>query len=106
MCLDWFDQVSLPAGNYLVQAALRGDYTGATGEAKFTFRDSSLRGAAGVDLDASNTTGTAYPGDAIAYLTLSSTTTITVRLSDVTAANSTTSNVQAERGYLLIMKVG
>ena len=64
-----------------------------------------MRGASGVNLDTSNTTDTEFPGEAVSYVTLSSSTMITVNLTSVTQANSTTSNLQAERGYLLIMKV-
>ena len=104
---DWYDQFTLPAGDYLLQASLHGDYTGATGEAKYQFREgTNLRGASGVNLDPSNTGGTEYPADAISYVTLSSSTTVTLRLTSVTAANSTTTNLQGKRGYLLIMKVG
>ena len=104
---NWYDQFTLPAGDYLLQASLHGDYTGATGEAKYQFReDSTNRGASGVNLDPSNTTGTEYPAEAASFVTLSSNTVISVRLTSVTAANSTTSNLQGQRGYILIMKVG
>lgn len=103
---NWYDQFTLPAGDYILQASLHGDYTGATGEAKYQFREgSNNRGASGVNLDPSNTTGTEYPGEAVSYVTLTSSTTITVRLTSVTAANSTTTNLQGKRGYILIMKV-
>ena len=103
---NWYDQFTLPAGDYILQASLHGDYTGATGEAKYQFREgSNNRGAAGVNLDPSNTTGTEYPAEAVSYVTLASSTTITVRLISVTAANSTTTGLQGQRGYLLIMKV-
>ena len=104
---DWYDQFTLPAGDYLLQASLHGDYTGATGEAKYQFREgSNNRGASGVNLDPSNTSGTEYPADAISYVTLTASTTVTLRLTSVTASNSTTTNLQSKRGYLLIMKVG
>ena len=103
---NWYDQFTLPAGDYMLQASLHGDYTGATGQAKYQFREgSNNRGASGVNLDPSNTTGTEYPGEAISYVTLSSSTTITVRLTSVTAADSTTTGLQGQRGYILIMKV-
>lgn len=103
---NWYDQFTLPAGDYILQASLHGDYTGATGQAKYQFREgSNNRGASGVNLDPSNTTGTEYPGEAVSYVTLTSSTTITVRLTSVTAANSTTTNLQGKRGYILIMKV-
>jgi hypothetical protein len=103
---NWYDQFTLPAGDYILQASLHGDYTGATGEAKYQFREgSNNRGASGVNLDPSNTTGTEYPGEAVSYVTLASSTTITVRLTSVTAANSTTTGLQGQRGYILIMKV-
>lgn len=103
---NWYDQFTLPAGDYILQASLHGDYTGATGEAKYQFREgSNNRGASGVNLDPSNTTGTEYPGEAVSYVTLTSSTTITVRLTSVTAANSTTTGLQGQRGYILIMKV-
>jgi len=102
---DWYDQFTLPAGDYILQASLHGDYSGATGEAQFTFREgSNNRGAAGVNLDPSNTTGTEYPGEAVSYVTLTASTTITVRLTSVTAATTPTS-LQCKRGYILIMKV-
>ena len=104
---NWYDQVTLPAGDYIMQASLHGDFTGATGEAKYQFREgSNNRGASGVNLDPSNTTGTEYPAEAVSYVTLSSSTIISVRLTSVTAANSTTTNLQGKRGFLLIMKVG
>ena len=103
---DWYDQFTLPAGDYILQASLHGDYTGATGEAKYIFREGSTnRGAAGVNLHPSNTSGTEYPAEAVSYMTLGSSTTISVRLTSVTVANSTTTDLQAKRGYLLIMKV-
>ena len=103
---NWYDEFTLPAGDYIMQATLHGDYTGSSGLAKFTFREGSTnRGAAGVNLDPSNTSATEYPGEAVSYMTFGSSTTVTVRLTSVTASNSTTSNLQAERGYLLIMKV-
>lgn len=103
---NWYDQFTLPAGDYILQASLHGDYTGATGQAKYQFREgTNNRGAAGVNLDPSNTSGTEYPAEAISYVTLSSSTVITVRLTSVTAANSTTTNLQGKRGFLLIMKV-
>ena len=103
---DWYDQFTLPAGDYILQASLHGDYTGATGEAKYQFREgSNNRGASGVNLDPSNTTGTEYPGEAVSYMTLNASTTISVRLTSVTAANSTRTALQGQRGYILIMKV-
>ena len=103
---NWYDEFTLPAGDYILQGSLHGDYTGSSGLAKYTFREGSTnRGAAGVNLDPSNTSATEYPGEAVSYMTLSSSTTVTVRLTTVTAADSTTSNLQGERGYLLIMKV-
>lgn len=102
----WYDQFTLPAGDYILQASLHGDYTGATGEAKYQFREgSNNRGASGVNLDPSNTTGTEYPGEAVSYMTLNASTTISVRLTSVTAANSTRTALQGQRGYILIMKV-
>ena len=104
---NWYDQFTLPSGDYILQASLHGDYTGATGQAKYQFREgSSLRGASGVNLEPSNTSATEYPGEAVSYVTLSSSTTVTLRLTSVTAANSTTTNLQGKRGYILIMKVG
>lgn len=106
---NWYDQVSLPSGNYLLQASAHPGYTGSSGELKYQFRRGSTAiGAAGVNLDISNTSGTSYPGDAISWVSLSSTTTIAVKI--VSKSNTQTStnrtNLQAERGYLLIMKVG
>ena len=104
---NWYDQFTLPAGDYILQASLHGDYTGATGESKYQFREgTNLRGASGVNLDPSNTSGTEYPAEAISYVTLTSSTTVTLRLTSVTAADSTTTNLQGKRGYILIMKVG
>ena len=110
---NWYDQVSLPSGNYMLQAAVHAGYTGSTGLLKFQFREgSSTRGAAGVNLNASNTSGTEYPADAISYVALSSTTTIAVKIITATSVKSgetgadARTNVQAERGYLMIMKVG
>ena len=103
---NWYDGFTLPAGDYIMQATLHGDYTGSSGLDKFQFREGGTnRGAAGVNLDPSNTSSTEYPGEAVSYMTLSSSTLVNVRLRNVTASNSTTSNLQAERGYLLIMKV-
>ena len=106
---NWYDQISLPAGNYMLQASVHAGYTGSTGKLQFQFREgNTLRGAAGVNLDASNTSGTNYPADAISYFVLTTTKTIAVKLTTVTAAQSggSLTNVQAERGYLMIMKVG
>lgn len=106
---NWYDQVSLPSGNYLLQASAHAGYTGSSGNLKYQFRQGSTAiGAAGVNLDISNTSGTTYPGDAISWVSLSATTTIAVKIisrgSTQTSTNRT--NLQAERGYLLIMKVG
>lgn len=104
---NWYDQFTLPAGDYILQASLHGDYTGATGQAKYQFRQGTTnRGASGVNLDPSNTTGTQYPAEAVSYMTLTSSTVVSVRLVSVTAADSSTSNLQGKRGYILIMKVG
>jgi len=104
---DWYDQFTLPSGDYILQASLHGDYTGSSGQAKYQFREGSTnRGASGVNLEPSNTGGTEYPGESVSYMSLSASTTISVRLTSVTAANSTTTNLQGKRGYLLIMKVG
>ena len=47
---NWYDQFTLPAGDYILQASLHGDYTGATGQAKYQFRESSNnRGASDRD---------------------------------------------------------
>ncbi len=106
---NWYDQVSLPSGNYMLQAAVHAGYTGSNGLLKFQFREgSNTRGASGVNLNTSNTSGTAYPADAISYVALSSTTTIAVKIITATSVQSggSLTNVQAERGYLMLMKVG
>jgi len=103
---DWYDQFTLPAGTYILQGSLHGDYTGATGESKYVFKEGGTeRGAAGVNLDVSNTSGTEFPAEAISYMNLTSSTTVTLTLTSVTAADSTTTAAQCSRGYLLIMKV-
>ena len=101
---NWYDQVSLPAGDYLLQASVHGSYSSSSGKIEFRFREgSNLRGGKGINLRGDNTSGTNYPGDAISYVSLSSTTTIALKAVEV--SNASQGNEQAERGYLLIMKV-
>jgi|TARA_R100000455_G_C6234000_1_gene94783 FlaG/FlaF family flagellin (archaellin) len=102
---DWYDQFTLPAGDYVLQGSLHGDFSGASGEAKYQFREgANNRGASGVNLHPSNTSGTEYPAEAVSYVTLTSSTTIVLRITDVTDSTTPTS-LQCKRGYLLIMKV-
>ena len=102
---DWYDGVTLGAGQYIVQASLHGDYTGSTGITTFIVKSGSTqRGCFGQDVDGANNSD--YPSDAVAYMTLTGSTNVVVDIDSVTAANSTRSNAQSKRGYLLILKVG
>jgi hypothetical protein len=102
---SWYDGVTLPAGVYLIDASLHGDYTGSTGLTTFIIKTGSTQlGCFGQDVDGANNSD--YPSDASAYITLSSSASILVDITGVTAPNATTTTAQSERGYLRILKIG
>jgi hypothetical protein len=102
---NWYDGVTLPAGKYLIQASLHGDYTGSTGITTFIAKAGSVQlGCFGQDVDGANNSD--YPSDTSGYISLTSSTDIVIDITGVTAANSTTTDAQSKRGYLLVLKVG
>lgn len=102
---NWYDGVTLPAGEYIISCSLHGDYTGSTGTTTFIVKSGSTQiGCFAQDVDGANNSD--YPSDASAYVSLSSSTNIVVEITDVTAPNSTTTDAQSKRGYLQIIKVG
>jgi hypothetical protein len=101
----WYDGVTLPAGQYLIQASLHGDYTGSTGITTFIGNAGGTQiGCFGQDVDGANNSD--YPSDTSGYVTLTSSTNIVIDITGVTAANSTTTDAQSKRGYFLALKVG
>lgn len=102
---NWYDGVTLPAGVYDMVASLHGDYTGSTGITTFSIKAGSTEtGCIAQDVDGANNSD--YPSDAHGYIELTSSANIVVDIASVTAANSTTTTAQSERGFLKIMKVG
>jgi|11BtaG_2_1085332.scaffolds.fasta_scaffold17240_2 hypothetical protein len=102
---NWYDGVTLPAGEYIISCSLHGDYTGSTGITTFIIKSGSTQiGCFAQDVDGANNSD--YPSDASAYVSLSSSTNIVVDITSVTAANSTTTDGQSKRGYLQVIKVG
>ena len=102
---NWYDGVTLNAGEYIISCSLHGDYTGSTGITTFIIKSGSTQiGCFAQDVDGANNSD--YPSDASAYISLSSSTDIVVDITSVTAANSTKTDAQAKRGYLQIIKVG
>ena len=102
---NWYDGVTLPSGQYEIEARLQGDYTGSSGITTIIIKAGSTNiGCFGQDVDGANNSD--YPCDAVAYVSLTSSTNIVVEIDSVTAANSSTSGAQSLRGYLSIKKVG
>jgi hypothetical protein len=102
---NWYDGVTLPAGEYLIQASLHGDYTGSTGITTFIGNAGGTQiGCFGQDVDGANNSD--YPSDTSGYVSLTSSTNVVIDITGVTAANSTTTNAQSKRGFFLALKVG
>jgi hypothetical protein len=101
---NWYDGVTLPAGDYIIQCSLHGDFTGSTGQCKFVLKAGlTAIGCIAESADPSN--NSEYPNDASAYFSSSSSFDLTADMLTLTAANSTTTDLQAKRGYLYIWKV-
>jgi len=101
---NWYDGVTLPAGDYIIQCSLHGDFTGSTGQCKFVLKAGSTAiGCIAESADPSN--NSEYPSDASAYFSSGSSFDLTADIQTLTAANSTTTDLQAKRGYLYVWKV-
>lgn len=103
---DWYESVTLPSGTYYLRGTLIGDFTAsANPNATYRFRVSTTDygsfGAAYDDI----ASGGAYPYESTAMITLSSSSTVYLRLATVSSANSTTTSDQSKHGHLFIMKV-
>ena len=103
---DWYESVTLPAGTYYFRGTLVGDFTAsASPNATYRFRISTTNygsfGAAYDDI----ASGGAYPYESAAMITLSSSSTVYLRLDTVSSANSTTTSNQSKHGHLFILKV-
>ena len=102
---DWYDGVTLPAGTYLIQASLHGDYTGSTGITTFIAKKGNTQiGCFAEDVDGANNSD--YPSDISAYTTLTSATNVVIDITSTTAPKSTTTDAQSKYGYFLALKVG
>ena len=101
---DWYDGVTLPAGDYIIQCSLHGDFTGSTGQCQYVLKaDTTNIGCRGESVDPTNNSD--YPSDASAYFSTASSFDLVADILTVTAANGTRTGLQALRGYLYIWKV-
>jgi len=101
---DWYDGVTLPAGDYIIQCALHGDFTGSTGQCEYVLKAGTTNiGCRAESVDPTNNSN--YPSDASAYFSTTSSFNLVADILTVTAANTTRTGLQALRGYLYVWKV-
>lgn len=101
---DWYDGVTLPAGDYIMQCGLHGDFTGSTGQCEYVLKAGSTNiGCRGESVDPANNSD--FPSDASAYFSTGSSFDLVADILTVTAPNTTRTGLQALRGYLYVWKV-
>jgi hypothetical protein len=102
----WYSSVTLPAGKYLMRAYFSALFS-ATGIMGYRFRVASTEKGSGAYIG--GTTNVSYDGGSFASigLTLTSTTTISVRVHTATNVSAVASqgNVPAEESWLLVEKL-
>lgn len=103
----WYESITLPAGTFYMRGTCIGDFTSsASPNMIYRFHSGSGdSGTSGASYD-SIASGGQYPYESTALFTLSGSSTIYLKISSVSNANSTTSDGQSLYGHLYIMKVG
>ena len=104
---DWYESVTLPTGTYYMRGVCVGDFTSSSNpNMQYRFYDgSALNGATGASYD-DLASGGQFPYESTALFSVSGSTTIELRITSVSNANSTTTSNQSQYGHLYIMKVG
>ena len=109
---NWYDEITIPAGTYLVQARVEGDFSSSAGVFRYIIATTisgttTTHAASGVSSDLGNTNQN--PDLAQALLVVASQATLSVQIIASGASNLTTSGMSTSQGlygYLWIAKVG
>lgn len=109
---NWYDEISIPAGTYLAQCRVMGDFTSSSGTFRYRFTTeisgtTTTHAASGVTADLGNTNQN--PAQAQALVKIASAATLRVEIISSGAFNLATTGMTTNQGlygYLWLMKVG